>query len=54
VPDDASGSYDFGLGAGFYVDATQAPLAGLCGMWTYRVPDLLVDQARPTHSRRIG
>ena len=25
VPDDAEGAYDFGLGAGFYVDATQAP-----------------------------
>jgi S-formylglutathione hydrolase len=25
VPDDPQGSYDFGLGAGFYVDATQAP-----------------------------
>jgi S-formylglutathione hydrolase len=25
VPDDAAASYDFGLGAGFYVDATEAP-----------------------------
>ena len=25
VPDDAAGAYDFGLGAGFYVDATEAP-----------------------------
>jgi S-formylglutathione hydrolase len=25
VPDDAEAAYDFGLGAGFYVDATQAP-----------------------------
>jgi S-formylglutathione hydrolase len=25
VPDDADGAYDFGLGAGFYVDATQVP-----------------------------
>ena len=25
VPDDAEGAYDFGLGAGFYVDATRAP-----------------------------
>lgn len=25
VPDDPDGEYDFGLGAGFYVDATQAP-----------------------------
>ncbi|MFM2411234.1 MAG: S-formylglutathione hydrolase, partial [Pseudomonadota bacterium] len=25
VPDDAEGAYDFGLGAGFYVDATETP-----------------------------
>lgn len=25
VPDDPEGSYDFGLGAGFYVNATEAP-----------------------------
>lgn len=25
VPDDSEGAYDFGLGAGFYVDATAAP-----------------------------
>ena len=25
VPDDPNGAYDFGLGAGFYVDATAAP-----------------------------
>ncbi len=25
VPDDPDGAYDFGLGAGFYVDATEAP-----------------------------
>ncbi len=25
VPDDPGGAYDFGLGAGFYVDATQPP-----------------------------
>lgn len=27
VPDDADGAWDFGLGAGFYVDATQEPWA---------------------------
>ena len=27
VPDDADAAYDFGLGAGFYVNATQAPFA---------------------------
>ena len=27
VPDDAEGAYDFGLGAGFYVNATEAPFS---------------------------
>ncbi len=27
VPDDPDGAYDFGLGAGFYVNATQSPFA---------------------------
>lgn len=27
VPDDTEGAYDFGLGAGFYLDATQEPFA---------------------------
>ena len=27
VPGDPAGAYDFGLGAGFYVDATQPPFA---------------------------
>jgi S-formylglutathione hydrolase len=36
VPDDPEGAYDFGLGAGFYVDATQAPFAR-----NYRMRDYL-------------
>lgn len=35
VPDDAEGAYDFGLGAGFYVDATEAPFARAYRMRTY-------------------
>lgn len=35
VPDDPEGSYDFGLGAGFYVDATQMPYARHYRMRTY-------------------
>jgi S-formylglutathione hydrolase len=35
VPDDAEGKYDFGLGAGFYVDATQAPFATHYRMRSY-------------------
>jgi len=35
VPDDVEGKYDFGLGAGFYVDATQAPFATHYRMRSY-------------------
>ncbi|WP_375411348.1 S-formylglutathione hydrolase [uncultured Bradyrhizobium sp.] len=45
VPGDPAGSYDFGLGAGFYVDATQAPFAGNYRMWSYvteELPELIV------------
>jgi hypothetical protein len=34
VPDDPTGAYDFGLGAGFYVDATEEPFASNYRMWT--------------------
>ncbi|MEI9965856.1 MAG: S-formylglutathione hydrolase [Caulobacteraceae bacterium] len=35
VPDDPEGAYDFGLGAGFYVDATEAPWARHYRMRSY-------------------
>lgn len=35
VPDDPEGSYDFGLGAGFYVDATETPYAEHYRMRSY-------------------
>nr|WP_029624593.1 S-formylglutathione hydrolase [Sphingomonas sp. KC8] len=35
VPDDADAAYDFGLGAGFYVDATEAPFAAHYRMRSY-------------------
>lgn len=44
VADDAEGAYDFGLGAGFYVDATEAPFADHYRMWSYvtqELPELL-------------
>ena len=44
VPDDPDGAYDFGLGAGFYVDATQDPWAANYRMWSYvtqELPELL-------------
>ncbi|MEH3107712.1 MAG: S-formylglutathione hydrolase [Sphingomonas fennica] len=40
VPDDPDGAYDFGLGAGFYVDATEPPFADHYRMWTYVTEEL--------------
>lgn len=43
VPDDADGAYDFGLGAGFYLNATQAPWDQNYHMYDYvtrELPDL--------------
>jgi S-formylglutathione hydrolase len=40
VPDDPAGAYDFGLGAGFYVDATQEPFAKNYRMWSYVTDEL--------------
>jgi S-formylglutathione hydrolase len=40
VPDDPDGGYDFGLGAGFYVDATQAPFDRHYRMWSYVTEEL--------------
>ncbi|MDR3468349.1 MAG: S-formylglutathione hydrolase [Xanthobacteraceae bacterium] len=40
VPGDPAGAYDFGLGAGFYVDATQEPFARNYRMWTYVTAEL--------------
>lgn len=40
VPDDPEQAYDFGLGAGFYVDATEAPFASHYKMWSYVTQEL--------------
>jgi S-formylglutathione hydrolase len=40
VPDDAEGAYDFGLGAGFYVDAIQEPWSANYRMWSYVTDEL--------------
>jgi S-formylglutathione hydrolase len=47
VPDDLEGAYDFGLGAGFYVDATEAPFATHYQMRSYieqELPQLLASE----------
>lgn len=46
VADDPEGAYDFGLGAGFYVDATQEPFAQHYKMWRYvtqELPEIIGD-----------
>ena len=40
VPGDPDGSYDFGLGAGFYLDATEPPFDRHYKMWTYVTQEL--------------
>lgn len=46
VPDDPEGAYDFGLGAGFYVNATQEPFARHYRMRAYienELPEMLAE-----------
>lgn len=40
VPDDPEGLWDFGQGAGFYVDATEAPWSTHFNMWSYVAEEL--------------
>lgn len=49
-------SYDFGLGAGFYVDATQPPWSRGYRMYSYVTKELreLVAREFPIDSKRIG
>ena len=56
VPDDPAGAYDFGLGAGFYVDATQEPYAANYRMWRYVTEELpaLVAAEFPVDMERQG
>ncbi|MEO6248148.1 MAG: S-formylglutathione hydrolase [Sphingomicrobium sp.] len=56
VPDDPSEAWDFGLGAGFYVDATEAPFDQHYRMWSYVSEDLpaLVAAEFPVDMTRQG
>lgn len=49
VPDDADKAYYFGLGAGFYVDATEAPWSTHYNMYSYVVNELpaLIEESLP-------
>ena len=55
IPGEAE-SYDFGLGAGFYVDATQAPWSRGYRMYSYVASELprLVEAELPVDSARMG
>ena len=54
VPDDPEGAYDFGLGAGFYVNATAEPWAGHYRMYDYIVEELpvLIEEHCPVDGSR--
>ncbi len=54
VADDSEGAYDMGLGAGFYVDATQQPWAQHYQMYSYVVDELpaLIHAEFPIDKRR--
>ena len=56
VPDDAEGAWDFGLGAGFYVDATEIPWSDHYRMWSYVTEELpaLVADHFPIDTARQG
>ncbi|MCF7202686.1 S-formylglutathione hydrolase [Pseudomonas oligotrophica] len=54
VPDDPEGAWDFGLGAGFYLNATQQPWARHYRMYDYVVDELpaLIEANFPVSERR--
>ncbi|GMG86672.1 S-formylglutathione hydrolase [Biformimicrobium ophioploci] len=56
VADDPDGGWDFGLGAGFYVDATEAPFAANYQMYSYisrELPELIKNHF-PVDPRRFS
>ncbi|MDE0841077.1 MAG: S-formylglutathione hydrolase [Porticoccaceae bacterium] len=56
VADDAEGAYDMGLGAGFYVDASEQPWAEHYRMYSYIVDELpaLIGAQFPIDNQRAG
>jgi S-formylglutathione hydrolase len=56
VADDAEGAYDFGLGAGFYVNATESPWAKHYQMYDYITTELqsVVFDNFPGDAKRHG
>ena len=56
VADDSEGAYDFGLGAGFYVNATATPWAKNYRMYDYVVDELpaLVNSMFPVNGEKMS
>ncbi len=56
VPDDPEGAYDFGLGAGFYLNATQEPWSKHYKMYDYVTKELpaLIEKEFPVDASRAG
>jgi S-formylglutathione hydrolase len=56
VPDDPQAAYDFGLGAGFYLNATQSPWNTHYRMYDYIVDELpaLIEGEFPVDRSRAG
>jgi S-formylglutathione hydrolase len=56
VPDDPEGAYDFGLGAGFYVNATEAPYSKHYQMYDYIRDELpkLINEHFPVDGERVA
>ncbi len=56
VPDDPEGAYDFGLGAGFYLNATEEPWAKHYRMYDYITQELpaLIEKEFPVDAARSG
>lgn len=56
IPDDAEKAYDFGLGAGFYVNATQEPWNKNYQMYNYIVHELpaLINNNFAVDASRVG
>ena len=56
VPDDEESSYDFGLGAGFYINATEEPWATHYQMYDYVVEELpaLINAEFPVDGSKVA
>ena len=56
VADDPDGAYDFGLGAGFYVNAIEAPWSAHYKMYDYVTQELpaLIEKEFPVDPRRMS